>query len=82
MRRLGLGRIAYNKASYTQKSPTQINRFRELSGLVLLRHDNLTQLNSWNNILETLLRPEVRHAIQIYVDENWLLEEYRLERRE
>ena len=54
----------------------------KLSGGVLLKRDNATPSNSWNNILETLLRPEVRHAIQIYVDENWLLEEDRLEWRE
>jgi len=64
------------------EAPARIKRIRKLSGGILLKRDNATCWNSWNNLLETLLRPEIRHAIEIYVDENPLLEEDRLERRE
>lgn len=48
----------------------------------MLKRDNATRWNSWHNLLETLLRPNLRHAIEVYVDENPQLEEDRLERRE
>ena len=66
---------ADNIAVHTRKTPARIKRFRELSGGVLLKRDNTTRWNSWNNLLETLLHPDIRHAIEIYVDENPLLEE-------
>ena len=81
-RRLGPLGKAHNIALHTRKTPARIKQFRELSGGILLKRDNATRWNSWNNLLETLLRPDVRHAIEIYIDENPLLEDDRLERGE
>ena len=71
---------AHNIAVHTRKTPVRIKPLWELSGGVLKRH-NATCWHSWNNLLGTLLRPDIRYAIEIYVDENPLLEENRLERR-
>jgi len=81
-RRIGPLGKAHNIALHTRKTPARIKRFRELSGGVLLKRDNSTRWNSWNNLLESLLRQNVRNAIEIYIDENSTLEDDRLERRE
>ena len=61
---------AHNMAQHTRKTPTRIKRFCHLTGGILLRRDNASCWNACNNLLESLLRHEVRHAIEIYIDEN------------
>ena len=81
-RRIGPRGKAHKIALHTGKTPARIKRFRALSGGVLLNCDNSTRWNSWNNLLESLLRQDVRNAIEIYIDKNSTSEDDRLERRE
>ena len=81
-RRIGPLGKAQNIALHTRKTPARNKRFPELSGGVLLKRDNSTRWNSWKNLLESLLRQDVRNAIEIYIDENATLEDDRLERQE
>lgn len=62
-----------------RKTPSRIKCFRDLNQAVLLKRNNPSQWNSCQHLLKTLLQPEVQYDIKQYVDENWLLEEDKLE---
>lgn len=77
-RKLGPLGKAHNIAVYSRLNPQRIKRFRELSGGLLIQRDNSTRWNSWADMLESLLWPEIKHIIDDYIDENPGLEEERL----
>jgi hypothetical protein len=58
-----LGKL-HNLVVYTQRSPQQIARFRELSGGRNLVRDNATRWNSWYNM--TKRGVELKHALGLF----------------
>ena len=81
-RKLGPLGKAHNIAVHSRKTPQRIQHFRTLSAGSLIKKDNSTRWNSWHGTLESILRPEIRQAIDIYIDENPSLEGDRIERHE
>jgi len=81
-RKLGPLGKAHNIAVHPRKTPQRIQQFRALAGGCLIRKDNATRWNSWHGTLESILQPQIRQAIDLYIDENPSLEADRIERHE
>lgn len=81
-RKIGPLGKAHNIAIHSRRNPQRIKQFREFSGGILITKDNNTRWNSWYDMLVSLLRPEIRRAIDCYIAEHEGLEEDRLTRSE
>lgn len=79
-RKLGPLGKAHNIAVHSQKTPQRIQHFHTHSAGSLIKKENSTRWNSWHGTLDSILRLEIRQAIDIFIDENPSLEEDTIER--